>query len=212
MSVGGDSYLYRLLFSNNNTELDYGGGGGLELWGGSALIENSAFIDNYNNFDYNTPGSAIIISQYANNVDLRQVTMSNNNGGNGTSIYSRGGALTMTNVIVANHPNPLNNLVGVCIQGGSATIDGVLWYGNYRDIGSIGNCPITPTVDHEVTGDPAFDSDGYHITPASAAVNAGVTLASVTDDIDGGYRPKAILYDLGADELNYFVWLPVIIR
>ncbi len=46
-------------------------------------------------------------------------------------------------------------------------------------------------------------STDLHLTSASPARNAGVTLAGVTDDFDGKSRPGAnALYDIGADEFD----------
>jgi plastocyanin len=53
-----------------------------------------------------------------------------------------------------------------------------------------------------VTATPAFAADGYHLTSASAAIDAGVN-ASVNDDIDGGPRPLGTAPDIGADESPY---------
>ncbi len=40
-----------------------------------------------------------------------------------------------------------------------------------------------------------------HITAASPEYNTGVTIASVTNDIDGDTRPQDAGYDIGADEV-----------
>ena len=49
------------------------------------------------------------------------------------------------------------------------------------------------------------------ILPRSAAVDAGVN-AGVTTDIDGQPRPRDGLYDIGADELNDSLYLPLVAR
>jgi hypothetical protein len=53
---------------------------------------------------------------------------------------------------------------------------------------------------NQITGDPAFTSDGYHITAASAAMDAGIDIG-VTTDLDGHLRPYNTIPDIGADEV-----------
>ena len=62
-------------------------------------------------------------------------------------------------------------------------------------------------------GDPAFKSDGYHLTGGSAAIDQGVD-AGVATDIDGDARPIDAAYDIGADETaaRYFIYLPLVVR
>jgi hypothetical protein len=40
----------------------------------------------------------------------------------------------------------------------------------------------------------------FHLQSISPAVNQGVTLADVPDDMDGQARPGGTAYDIGADE------------
>jgi hypothetical protein len=58
-------------------------------------------------------------------------------------------------------------------------------------------------VDHSTDrlGDPAFGTDGYHLTALSAAIDRGEP-AGVTMDIDGDIRPLGARADIGADEFN----------
>jgi hypothetical protein len=96
----------------------------------------------------------------------------------------------MTNTILANYS------VGISLTVGNIlTVDSILWH----------QIPITisasPTTSvmmaSQVSGDPAFASDGYHLTATSAAIGHGIP-AGVPADIDGQVR-RAIP-DLGADE------------
>jgi uncharacterized repeat protein (TIGR01451 family) len=41
----------------------------------------------------------------------------------------------------------------------------------------------------------------YHLQPTSPAIDAGTTLASITNDFDGEGRPMGTAYDIGADEI-----------
>jgi hypothetical protein len=40
----------------------------------------------------------------------------------------------------------------------------------------------------------------YHLKTRSPAINAGTTLADVTDDLDGVTRPQGAGYDIGCYE------------
>ena len=51
---------------------------------------------------------------------------------------------------------------------------------------------------------PAWGTDGdYHLQALSPAIDAGATIASVTNDLDGNPRPIGSGYDIGAYESNY---------
>jgi len=98
-----------------------------------------------------------------------------------------------TNTIISGYS------VGISVTGSNtATINGILWH----------DTPITVTqsptatviIQNQVTGDPGFASDGYHITPASAAMDAGV-VSGIDKDIDGNDRPYNDVFDMGADEI-----------
>jgi len=120
---------------------------------------------------------------------------------NVTSDYS---TVTLTNTILVSHT------VGVYVTPlNTAVLDGVLWFGNGTNTGGVG----AVTVMNVYTGDPAFATDGYHLTSASAAIDRGVS-AGVVIDID--YDPRFGTPDFGADELVAFavrrVYLPVVLR
>jgi hypothetical protein len=101
------------------------------------------------------------------------------------------GYITLTNTILVGHT------VGITASANNtATLDGVLWFGNGANTGGDGVVSVT----HAITGDPAFAADGYHITPTSAAFDAGVD-AGVSTDIDSDFRPQGTAPDLGADEI-----------
>lgn len=105
----------------------------------------------------------------------------------------------MTNTIVASTTwgitttNPISS---------NASVDHSLYWGNSNN-GILGDNPVF--------GDPLFAIDGYHLSPGSAAIDAGIDV-SITTDIDGDSRLIGAAVDIGADEWGMPIYLPVIIR
>ncbi|PKO15832.1 MAG: hypothetical protein CVU39_09930 [Chloroflexi bacterium HGW-Chloroflexi-10] len=96
------------------------------------------------------------------------------------------------NSIISNIPDG----TGVSTDAISATeLDKTLWYNNAINTGATGT--ITSTNPH--SGNPAFATDGYHLTAASPAIGLA-SVTSVTTDLDGETREAQP--DLGADEYN----------
>lgn len=182
-------------------------GGGILVFGGGPWY-NNVVADNY----AGGSGSALYVQDGGPN--LVHTTIARNSGGDGSAIYVTWhewtgwySTMMLTNTILADHS------VGISVTGGNTVmVNGVLWH----------NTPITisqsPTatvaVQNQLTGDPAFAPDGYHLTAGSAAVDKGVD-AGVTTDIDGDPRPApaGTHPDLGADEISQQrVYLPLVIR
>ncbi|MGD2146934.1 MAG: right-handed parallel beta-helix repeat-containing protein [Anaerolineae bacterium] len=180
----------------------YDGGAGLFLDESDVGLTNSVVADNQSFFG--TAG----IGLHAVEASARLVhaTFARNTGGAGNGIRVSPGSLWVTNTVVVSHA------VGVFATAGStATLNGVLWYSNttagYAGDGSF-------TVNHAITGTPAFAADGYHVMTGSAAIDAGV-MAGVGSDVD--HEPRFGIPDLGVDE--YWaqgalkrVYLPVEVR
>jgi hypothetical protein len=105
----------------------------------------------------------------------------------------------MTNTLVASTTwgitttNPISS---------NASVDHSLYWGNSNN-GILGDNPVF--------GDPLFAMDGYHLSPGSAAIDAGIDV-SITTDIDGDMRHVGAGVDIGADEFVIPIFLPVIIR
>jgi hypothetical protein len=99
------------------------------------------------------------------------------------------GAVYLTNTIIASHT------VGIVLVGGAATEDYTLFDGV--------TTPRSGAVQvgsHSFTGAAAFfDTTGYTLTAASAAINRGVD-AGVAADFAGESRPQAGGFDIGYDE------------
>jgi parallel beta-helix repeat protein len=73
-------------------------------------------------------------------------------------------------------------------------------YGNSSGQLSIGS---GNTQDHNLTSDPKFKNASaadFNLLAGSPAINAGLTIAGVTDDFDGVSRPQGGSFDIGAYE------------
>ena len=181
-------------------------GGGIYLWYSHSLLVNSALLDN----EASDSGSGLWVG--GSNPQAVHITMARNSGGDGSGVFvgdanTSHSTLAMTNTVMSSHA------VGVSIAAtNTVTLDGVLWYGTPLTVSTAGGATLS--VQHQVTGNPQFGSDGYHITSASAAIDAGVP-AGVLTDIDN--QPRFGVPDLGADEywapgsLKY-VYMPVVMH
>lgn len=161
--------------------------GGLLISGRTSLT-NAVIADNRAVLN----GSGLCL--YYGPTQLWHTTIARNSGGDGSGIYfatsGNSQAITLTNTIL------VSQTVGITASAGStAALDGVLWFGNGSNTGGAGTINVT----NQTTGNPAFAADGYHLTPASAALDKGVN-AGVGDDIDGQIRPFGAAPDLGVDE------------
>ncbi len=134
-------------------------------------------------------------------------TIADNTGGYGLLVDTAGVAV-LTDTIIVSHT------LGISVTAGStARLAATLWgsgaWANGKDWGGAGTI-LTGTLN--IWGIPAFVNPAgynYHIGPGSAAIDAGVN-AGVTNDIDGEPRPVGAGFDIGADELDYPVYLPVV--
>jgi len=118
---------------------------------------------------------------------------------NGTAVVvANGSTATFTNTIVA-----------TCARGvvtdatAAATLTNTLWDSvPTRTSGSV-------TQHGLIVGSAAFEADGFHVGPTSAALAQGV-VTNVADDLDGEARPRpaGLLADLGADESDGGTLIP----
>jgi len=124
--------------------------------------------------------------------------------GDGRGVTAESGYVTLAlvNNIVVSHAIGISNTYPL-----SSTIsaDHTLFWGNANN-GIVGTNPVY--------GNPRFlnpAGGSYHLSPGSAAIDAGVTEPTVTTDIDGDPRPLGSGYDIGADEAR-FLYLPLVLR
>jgi uncharacterized repeat protein (TIGR01451 family) len=198
--TGQDVTLVGNLVQNNHAGgWRYSQGGGIYIAGDAVLINN--IVTDNGAVAERSHGSGIAVA--GAQPLLYHTTIARNLGGAGEGIYvsefSEPGLPMFYNTIIA------EQTIGIQVSStGSmqnmATLYGVLWWNN--GINSSGNVFTF----NETTGDPLFVNPAgydYHISLGSAAIDNGVT-TSITDDIDGDFRPHYAGYDLGADE-----WMPL---
>ncbi|MFN8453371.1 MAG: right-handed parallel beta-helix repeat-containing protein [Anaerolineae bacterium] len=162
-------------------------GGGLYFTGGQLTMTNTVIAGNR----AGVAGSGLFLSNAS--ARLLHLTIARNSGGDGSGLNL--GSFGSSTVILTN-TILVSQTIGLTAPAGStATLNGVLWFGNGANTAGGGTINVT----NATSGNPAFATDGYHLTPASAALNQGVN-AGVGADIDGEARPFGPAPDLGADE------------
>lgn len=180
-------------------------GGGLLAYLSNSTLTNSILADN----QVNVKGGGLLVEDSM--LSLAYSTFARNLGGDGSGIYlAYNGTVSLTNTIL------VSQTVGVTgTAGTTARLEATLWgkgvWANGTDWAGAGRI-LTGALN--VWGDPAFVNPGsgdYHIGPGSAAIDAGVD-AGVTTDIDGQARPGSSGYDLGADELYFSFYLPLVFK
>ncbi|HEX7596729.1 MAG TPA: hypothetical protein VF518_00850, partial [Polyangia bacterium] len=181
----GDTILYNTAW--------YGGGLCVKANSGGASYQNLVILNNQGSVN----GSGVYVDRGSASgvVTLRHLTIGHNTGGDGAGVTVKTGAVTFTNTIL------YSQAVGAQSINGSPTFNHTLRYQ-----------VTTPTVGavsdlFAITGDPAFTTDGYHLTQPSAALDTGIA-TPVTDDADGSPRPLGLAPDLGAIESPYTQTVP----
>lgn len=128
-----------------------------------------------------------------------------------TAVHTTFARANGTAVVVANGSTATftNTIVAACARGvvtdatASATLTNTLWDSvPTRTSGSV-------TQHGLMVGSAAFEADGFHVGPSSAALAQGV-VTNVADDLDGEARPRpaGLLADLGADESDGGALIP----
>ncbi|MFQ5578161.1 MAG: right-handed parallel beta-helix repeat-containing protein [Anaerolineae bacterium] len=174
--------------------------------GGGAYFDRGSEVRLVNNVVVGNQAYTTTGGLYSTNSSLHlfHTTIAANDGGDGSGVLAASGStVMMTNTIL------VSQTMGISVTADSvAALNGVLWFSNTANIAGPGVLTIT----NELTGNPDFAADGYHLWADSAAIDAGLD-AGVTGDIDEQARPQRDAYDLGADELPWFAnYLPLVRR
>lgn len=175
-----------------------GNGGALAIYSECCDVNqdylNSAFVDN----QAGGLGGAVYMDNRVDNFALFQhVTFSGNTASDGSTFYLYFGGVNLFNSLFADAPVGFNNAHGYFsldhVLFDAATVPTpVIYVGSWA----------APDPDIRVTGSAGLAADGYHLTAASSAVDAGADL-SLTYDIDQEPRLFGVAPDLGADESPY---------
>ncbi len=119
----------------------------------------------------------------------------------------KAGRAWMTNTVIVGHTT-----AGVDAQSGTTlTLEATLWgSGDLANAADwTGSGLIVPGTGYWEA--PQFLGERYHLGPHSPAIDRGL-LTDVTVDIDGDPRPRGAAPDLGADEVNAPIFLPLVLR
>ncbi len=172
----------------DNSAADLGGGLVIsQTFGGTGRLVNGLFARNH--------AGANGVSLYLNTqrpVDILHATIASPTIVAGQAIYIAGGTANITNTIIASHTTGIE-------QAGNSSVN--------EDYNLFFNTPTTITAGvnsggNSFVGNPAFlnpANDDYHLTVASAALDAGVEVG-VTVDFEGDVRPQVAGPDIGYDE------------
>ncbi len=191
---------FNLLVADNRVD-GWGGpslapcGSGLFL-NGNAKLENLVVRQNRASTPTSAhPGSCVehdgAVYLTGGTFDIQHATLVSNSH---AAIWVDTAALTLTNAIVVSHTMGISSTANISTH---VTVNGVLWKANAGNT----NGSASISIQNAHTGDPAFAADGYHLSSASAAIDAGV-ISTVNKDIDGDTRPLGQASDLGVDEYN----------
>ena len=181
-------------------------GGGVFLWYSDSIFTNNVIADNHAH-------SAGGIRMGGSQPELLHTTIARNTGGDGSGVFATddGNTSKIYSTVMLTNTILVYQTVGITITAGStATLNGMLWFDNGTNTGGTG----TIHVSNAFTGNPAFATDGYHLTIGSAAIDKGIN-ACITTDIDG--QPRFGAPDLGADEywapgFPKYIYMPLITR
>jgi hypothetical protein len=185
-------------------------GGGIYLaYLTNVSMTNTVLADNGAGF---AGGGMVAAGSY---LHMRHTTVARNASGDGSGLYVTSGGIhgtivstvRMTDTLFADHTVGLTITAAPPFFTNTVVLDTTLWDGAGLLAGGDGDLTLINT--H--VGDPAFTTDGYHLTPASDAVDLGID-AGVRADLDGQPRPMRAGFDIGADELGFRAYLPLILR
>ncbi len=153
------------------------------------------------------------INAYHNIMTLRHCTFADNLSPRAAAVYiSNFGSLLAHNCIFWDQDaHPLDHGGGISLKQQTEGLpnwasDGQVHYSIVRGTNSPPfNPPAHGSGSNNMTNNPAFENApgfDYHLTAPSPAIDAGVVLGSVIDDLDGNDRPLRDGYDMGVYEFG----------
>jgi hypothetical protein len=184
-----DVHLTRNTITGNNTSM-----------GGGILIRSDQPVTVSNNLIANNAFSGIYVIEYYSHSVSRAILVNNtiaDNGYNGVvgAYYAE---VTLLNNLIAGHAIGLNTPSSFT---GTLTADTNLFWNDYDSL--VGS--------NAIRQDPLLSSN-YHLRPGSPAVDAGLSIPWLLEDLEGNPRPQGLKYDIGAFEgmLWWEAFLPLI--
>ena len=144
-----------------------------------------------NNANFTIKNNSIYLDATSNNATTHYYAITLN-----SAAYDFGtGGLNNNNYYI-NAANPQLFTGGLASVAGAATTTEFATLANWQGALTI------PQDANSIQANPLYASitSDLHISSASPNIDAGTTIAGVTDDIDGQVRPNGAAYDIGADE------------
>ena len=213
------------LVRNNASAGDFyasGASGAVCLDGDSAVVENCAIVSNKveNISGYSFVQWARVAGVYIKSGTLRNCLVADNVNSHteyAGGIYMTGGKCYHNTVVGNRAKNDQTHRSGIMVAAGSPDVRNNIFYGN-GPTGKEGGCNVAAgtfkynLIDNAVvysgasdniTLDPKFvdaENRDYRLQTTSPAVDAGVEIAGVVEDIMGRTRPLGSGYDIGAYE------------
>ncbi len=163
--------------------------------------------------DNDTVVNNIVVGQTGNGLQIAgESTITNMKVYNNNFLYNKEYGIVLwelvCNVEIINNIVAWNNVAGIGSwdsHGSGVTISNNLTFGNTVNINLTGGgSDFTYTLGPVITANPLFvGSNDYHLQIGSPAIDAGSTLATITQDYYGGTRPQNVKYDIGASEYQF---------
>ncbi len=210
---GGLSVRYGPITVEGNTILNNRAtaGGLVFSWGGGVRIDSAAPVTLTNNViagnQARTEGGGVHVfgnaaSSPAHAVLVHNTLVDNAQAAGGEGVFlAQYATAVLTNNLIVSHTYGVFGETGTS----AATAYYTLFHAN-----TVADTAGAVTASHTLTGPPHLSPD-WHIGWASAALDSGAT-TFVTQDIDGDVRPIGVRADVGADEIGFKTFLPVLLR
>jgi len=213
------------ILSNTGSVAAQGQAGGLYLYDTTATLDSDVILANvgtisptastYGNGVWATAGTVLT----ATNVIIARNGLPGR--GHGVFLSGAGGPITVTLV----NSTIVSNAVGgiYCSGTYSVTLVNLILWGNEDDLdgctAAYSNVGDGDAGTGNISADPLFvgaAADDFHLHPDSPCIDRGASPVTCTlvpdEDWDGDDRPIGGGYDIGADEVWQYVYLPLVLK